>query len=247
MRRNVDIVKRAFKFVSCILLSYDSAGLFPHVCVFLGWVVLPLPAAVAAPLQPVGLPGLGSLLLQDLSVIQNLKAWDLTDNVLPEKVKGCGQTWALAIYQQMCHPYVSSRKMSPVDTASAESWVLTNTPTRWDAVSKCSDPGRSFTNRNNPHGPNCFPRCKFVAFLFDQAYHDDYAVMGLDHRGNSHDAPNASSSPSVHIHVTRHFLASLHFLVSQRPSDSGWICCCGPTDSQCVLFLLLLLCHNIWY
>lgn len=148
------------------------------------------------------------------------------------------------------------KKMSPVDTASTESWVLTNTPTQWDAVLKCSDPGRSFTNRNNPHGPNCFDRCKFVAFLFDQAYHDDYAVMGLDHRGNSHDALNASSSPLLFtfmchhqcVTVPWHFLASLHFLVSQRPLDSGWICCCGPTDSQCVFFFfLLLLCYNIWY
>lgn len=65
-----------------MLLSYDSIRLFLHVCVFPGGVVLPLPAAVTALLQPVGFPSLGSLLLQDLCVIQNLQTWDLTDDVL---------------------------------------------------------------------------------------------------------------------------------------------------------------------
>ena len=68
-----------------MLLSYDRIRLFVHVCVFPGGVLLPLPAAVAALLQPVGFPSLGSLLLQDLCVIQNLQTWDLTDDVLSEE------------------------------------------------------------------------------------------------------------------------------------------------------------------
>ena len=45
------------------------------------WHVLPRPAAVAALLHPVGFSSLGSLLLQDLSVIQDLQGGDLTDDV----------------------------------------------------------------------------------------------------------------------------------------------------------------------
>lgn len=40
------------------------------------------PQAVAALLQLVDLPRLDSLLLQDLCVIQDLQAWNLTDDVL---------------------------------------------------------------------------------------------------------------------------------------------------------------------
>lgn len=60
-------------------------------CVFPGRVLLPLPAAVVALLQPVGLSGLSPLLLQDLGVIQSLQAGDLTDDVLPEEAKGDGE------------------------------------------------------------------------------------------------------------------------------------------------------------
>ena len=49
------------------------------------WHVLPRPAAVAALLQPVGFSSLVSVLLQDLSVIQDLQACDLTDDVLSEE------------------------------------------------------------------------------------------------------------------------------------------------------------------
>ena len=72
-----------------ILCSSDSVWLF--LCVSL-WHVPPRPAAVAALLQPVGFSSLGSLLLQDLSVIQDLQAWDLTDDVLSVKAKGNGNT-----------------------------------------------------------------------------------------------------------------------------------------------------------
>lgn len=41
------------------------------------------PQAVATLLQMVGLPRLDSLLLQDLRVIQDLQAWNLTDDILP--------------------------------------------------------------------------------------------------------------------------------------------------------------------
>lgn len=51
---------------------------------FLGGHVL-APQAVAALLQTVGLPRLDSLLLQDLCVIQDLQAWNLADDILPEE------------------------------------------------------------------------------------------------------------------------------------------------------------------
>lgn len=51
---------------------------------FLGGHAL-APQAVAALLQTVGLPGLDSLLLQDLCVIQDLQAWNLADDILPEE------------------------------------------------------------------------------------------------------------------------------------------------------------------
>lgn len=63
-------------------MSYDSIWLFEHVCVF-SWLVLPPPAAVAL-LQPVRPPGLDPLLLQDLGVVQELQAGQLTDHILPE-------------------------------------------------------------------------------------------------------------------------------------------------------------------
>lgn len=65
-----------------MLLSNDSIILFLHVCMFPGGVLLPLSAAVTALLQPVGFSSLGTFLLQDLCVIQNLQTWDLTDDVL---------------------------------------------------------------------------------------------------------------------------------------------------------------------
>ncbi len=45
---------------------------------------------MAALLQPVGLPGLGSLFLQHLGVIQYFQAWDLTDDILSGKRKAAG-------------------------------------------------------------------------------------------------------------------------------------------------------------
>lgn len=51
---------------------------------------------MAALVQPVGFSSLGSLLLQDLSVIQDLQAWDLTDDVL-SVVFVLGQTSSIEI------------------------------------------------------------------------------------------------------------------------------------------------------
>lgn len=68
--------------LSWTLLSDQSTGLFPHVLMLLGGHVL-APQAVATLLQTVGLPGLDPLLLQDLRVIQDLQAWNLTDDILP--------------------------------------------------------------------------------------------------------------------------------------------------------------------
>lgn len=42
---------------------------------------------MTALLQAVGFSSLGPLLLQDLGVIQNLQAWDLTDDVLSKEAK----------------------------------------------------------------------------------------------------------------------------------------------------------------
>lgn len=63
------------------LLSSDAV--WSSLDVFPGGVVL-LPATQASSLQPVRPPGLDPLLLQNLCVIQNFQAWDLTDHILSE-------------------------------------------------------------------------------------------------------------------------------------------------------------------
>lgn len=66
-----------------MLLSNDAVWL--SLDMFPGRVVLLTPAAQATSLQPVCLPGLDSLLLQNFCVIQDFQAWDLTDHILSER------------------------------------------------------------------------------------------------------------------------------------------------------------------
>lgn len=72
-------------------LFYNAAWLFLNARVLLGGVLFPFSAAVTALLQPVGFPSLGSLLLQDLRVIQNLQTRKLTDHIESERGKANNQ------------------------------------------------------------------------------------------------------------------------------------------------------------
>lgn len=60
--------------------------------------LLPPFAAFPGPLHPIGLLSLRPLFPQNLSVIQDRQAWDLTDHILPVCARG-GTGWSFQCFE----------------------------------------------------------------------------------------------------------------------------------------------------